>query len=717
MEKDLKGMIDVIDQGNKTQSMLERKIETLKEEINRLKFTIQEQKLLIQSLKDNEKDDDLGVNDDIHLLKEMIFTQRQDILKKDRDIEILKQKVDQFHAKDGNSEGEASLMKELNEAREEIERLTTEVEIYKANDDNAKSLLKKLSEENENLNARLQDLDEGNFVEDSSELSSLNADNFMREIEDYQAQVISLQQSLESSEKASLDLREQYEIQMNHLKTANAAYEAEIDSLRAQVNNLSIPKDYKDTTELKMELKSYYDKVYELQEELKEKRVKLEEKTQREKELEELLQNSLKGSKKKAKKKKKKGDMLKEEDINTETERKLLLEIEEYREQIKILEEGKNEPGQLKEMLNEQFTEHLKSENEDLREQILLLNQEIEILKNDIDSGSQDVISSSDTAEELESKLSLLEEENIQLKNELQQEKSNKENILGDIEEQSRKIADLDEEISQKKVEIVELGSINNDLKLLNQNLEERLNSLSGMNRDELESIKRDNAELLDSISKIKEEKSKLGQKVSELEKNRKVQQSSSIEVGLNQDFEIPFSSTANSVIQDLKTENQDQASEIKKLKTELSVKLSNEEQLKQHIENLNNELKDLKRTKVQQAIDPSIASEVLHGDLLVDLDDQKKEHLISALQKGIKESQDYETKKKSINLISMINDNRVDQLFSELVHDINWTVRFHLVKALEKRKTRESSELLEILANDKDIDVREAAQNALEKR
>ena len=51
MDRDLKGIIDSVDAKDKTQSVLERKVETLKEEITRLNFTIREQKSLISSLK------------------------------------------------------------------------------------------------------------------------------------------------------------------------------------------------------------------------------------------------------------------------------------------------------------------------------------------------------------------------------------------------------------------------------------------------------------------------------------------------------------------------------------------------------------------------------------------------------------------------------------------------------------------------------------------
>ena len=98
MDRDLKGIIDSVDAKDKTQSVLERKVETLKEEITRLNFTIREQKTLISSLKGSRAGSSSGLeaDDDIKFLKDMIFTQRQEILQKDREVDDLKLEIDKY---------------------------------------------------------------------------------------------------------------------------------------------------------------------------------------------------------------------------------------------------------------------------------------------------------------------------------------------------------------------------------------------------------------------------------------------------------------------------------------------------------------------------------------------------------------------------------------------------------------------------------------------
>ncbi len=706
MEKDLKGLIDVIDQENKTQSILERKIESLKEEINRLKFTIQEQKLLIQSLKDNDQQDDLGVDDDIQLLKDMIYSQRQDILKKDRDVEILKQTIEHLQRKAEDLENESSIMEDLKAARIELERLTTEIEMYRANDENAKSLLKQLSEENEELTARIEDIKEHGFIQEdireNKSVSTQQVDQLLIEIEDYQAQIISLQQSLESAEKASFDLKEKYEIQLNHLNASNEAYEAEIESLRAQINNLVAKREDEDLTRLEVELERRYEQIQELQERINKQEVKLNETLRINEEFNTELIESKKSAKKKKKKKKK----------------------------------GEEE--------TEDFSEQLKLENEELKEEIVELNQEIERITS-INIAQSSKANQANNGDTLENTIFLLESEKQELKDALRDEKNNSERILFDIEEQIKKIAYMEEELNQKSAQIAELNALNDDFKLKYEDSQDRLNSISDMNRDENESLKKDNEQLLETISMIKEEKDTLEYQITELQEEKanhleliqtienenknlleqleQVRQDASdqsIDVGLNQDFDVPFSNDASDIIQDLKAENQKQTAEIKKLKTELSIKLSDEEELKQSIISLKGEIMDLKsKVTIQTSMDYSsnITSQNLNMTVIDDMGDTDKEKLIFELLNDIKSDTTYEMKKRSIATLARIKHEKIFSIFSELINDTNWMIRFHVVKALKNMKIEESKKLLEILSNDTDIDVREAAQEALSKQ
>ena len=92
MTPDLKNIINSVETEDKTQSELEQTIKLLKDEISKLKFTIKEQKILIQNQK-AKTHQKMEVPEDIEILKDIIITQRQELNKKDKDIDILEQKL------------------------------------------------------------------------------------------------------------------------------------------------------------------------------------------------------------------------------------------------------------------------------------------------------------------------------------------------------------------------------------------------------------------------------------------------------------------------------------------------------------------------------------------------------------------------------------------------------------------------------------------------
>ncbi|HEC39426.1 MAG TPA: hypothetical protein ENI29_14395, partial [bacterium] len=92
MSKDFKNLINIVEKETKTLSELEATINSLREENNRLKLTIQEQKLQI---KDQESKISISLSDlpsELDILKEMILTQRKDLEQKDEKIENLNNK-------------------------------------------------------------------------------------------------------------------------------------------------------------------------------------------------------------------------------------------------------------------------------------------------------------------------------------------------------------------------------------------------------------------------------------------------------------------------------------------------------------------------------------------------------------------------------------------------------------------------------------------------
>ncbi|MFX1266851.1 MAG: HEAT repeat domain-containing protein [Promethearchaeota archaeon] len=139
MSKELKDLIESIDSTNRAHSDLERIIRYLREEVLRLTFTINEQKQIIQNQRAQLSDIDDDLPGDIQILKEMVANQREELIKKDKDIEILKQTLEDISNELENS-------RSFNEENEEI--------IY------SNKVIVQLTEENELKNVKINELQE-----------------------------------------------------------------------------------------------------------------------------------------------------------------------------------------------------------------------------------------------------------------------------------------------------------------------------------------------------------------------------------------------------------------------------------------------------------------------------------------------------------------------------------------------------------------------------
>jgi len=279
MERDLKGLIDTIDQKDKAESMLERKIDSLKEEINRLKFTIREQKLLIQSLKETDDEENIIVDDDIQLLKEMIYSQRQEILKKDEKIHDLQTKSNEqdiIVPLTGDSNQYIDKIENLNK---DISDLKDQLKMYKSNEENAKIIIKELSErlelsekELEKLRIDSEALISPDFEDNRSKESQVfikRIDELNLEILDYKAQVEDLQRSLESIENASMEEREKSNDIINQLRLEKEETLVELNDLRKKYKNL-------ENIEIKDNLITNIDNFYELEKQYENQMERLE---------------------------------------------------------------------------------------------------------------------------------------------------------------------------------------------------------------------------------------------------------------------------------------------------------------------------------------------------------------------------------------------------------------------------------------------------------
>ncbi len=234
MTPDIRELINSAELRVNNQAELEQTVKFLKGELKQLKFTIKEQKLLIQGQKEKiEKNFD--VPEDIEILKDMILAQRQEIKKNDKDFEILEQKIEELKANvDINKKSEAPEAKneELINAKKLIIQLTGENEKYQIKETNNKSQINELTEvnkkfhlENEILKEKLNELNSNSpmvktdlkySINLSSEITVLN-----EKISDLENERVKLKHNLESANNTSNKLVEEINVQLNEISELN----------------------------------------------------------------------------------------------------------------------------------------------------------------------------------------------------------------------------------------------------------------------------------------------------------------------------------------------------------------------------------------------------------------------------------------------------------------------------------------------------------------
>ncbi len=163
MSKELKDLINSVEKETKSQAELEQIIQSLKEELNRLEFTVNEQKLLIENLQDQMKDDELEqvkLPSEIELLKDIIITQRKELGEKDNLIDNLNNKIMDFDTKFEGSEIKDTreyINEEFVNAQKLIVQLTDENEQYKKQIEMFQQKIEELQSSTENLDEFLDD--------------------------------------------------------------------------------------------------------------------------------------------------------------------------------------------------------------------------------------------------------------------------------------------------------------------------------------------------------------------------------------------------------------------------------------------------------------------------------------------------------------------------------------------------------------------------------
>ncbi|MHA2182632.1 MAG: hypothetical protein ACXAAH_14525, partial [Promethearchaeota archaeon] len=96
MSKDLKDIIDTVEEETKSQAELEATIKSLNEEINRLNSVIDEQKMLIKDQSNSTELDGNTIQGEVDILKDLIISQRKELTSKDESTEKLHDRIDEL---------------------------------------------------------------------------------------------------------------------------------------------------------------------------------------------------------------------------------------------------------------------------------------------------------------------------------------------------------------------------------------------------------------------------------------------------------------------------------------------------------------------------------------------------------------------------------------------------------------------------------------------
>ncbi|MFX1599370.1 MAG: HEAT repeat domain-containing protein [Promethearchaeota archaeon] len=97
-------------------------------------------------------------------------------------------------------------------------------------------------------------------------------------------------------------------------------------------------------------------------------------------------------------------------------------------------------------------------------------------------------------------------------------------------------------------------------------------------------------------------------------------------------------------------------------------------------------------------------------------LDENKKLEVINSLIQDL-QSDNSETKRNAIRILSVIKNDKVYDAFIQMLDDEDWLVRYSIIKALSKfeKKSEELKPILKNLSKDLDVDVRELAIRILD--
>ncbi len=235
MSKDIKDLIDSVDSANQAHSDLEIVIKHLKEEVQRLNFTVSEQRKIIENQK--SKTPNNNVPEDISVLKDLVTEQRQDIIKKDKDIEILQQTITDISSELDNTQKFEDDNEELIYANKEIVQLTEENEGYRKQVEDLNKAIKDLQNGKDDISYNVREespelIDAKKLIIKLTEENGINRvqiESSRREIED-----------LKRREQESEDIKNQYFHELNEVNKILDQLTFDNDQYHEKVNYLQL---------------------------------------------------------------------------------------------------------------------------------------------------------------------------------------------------------------------------------------------------------------------------------------------------------------------------------------------------------------------------------------------------------------------------------------------------------------------------------------------
>ena len=260
MSKDLKDLIDSVDLANQSQIDLETMIRELKEEIQRLNFTIDEQRRIIEDQKSKLANFPNGnIPEDVSVLKELVTQQRQDIIKKDKDVEILQHTISEITVELENVQKYEGENEELIYANKEIVQLTEENENFRLKVEELNITLANLQKESVNYK-EVSDEGGSDLLDAKKLIIQLTEENGISRVQiaNFQQELENLNQQNQENEalknQLSHDLIETNKI-LNQLTYDNDQYHAKVNYIQQKLDETvklqeELPKVDGDNNEL-----------------------------------------------------------------------------------------------------------------------------------------------------------------------------------------------------------------------------------------------------------------------------------------------------------------------------------------------------------------------------------------------------------------------------------------------------------------------------------